>query len=225
MRKKPLFNYNSTKQLLEYWSEDKITLAELRQHGVEGRLHFGVKWNELRESNFNVRCSIDEDWLDISPEALKGPGMINLCNIMCKDKSDCKFVPPEIYLQEASDEERDNLGKMICSFENLFVSRDEVKNFDNLFGDIPPYLNSDHLDHSKELAAAVEAWMAIYVNKENLDPNKTYKQNIGKWIEDKQLKENKYLSIKGDINKTDSALGRVATMIGKDGCKKLKNLN
>lgn len=130
---KPDFNYYSIQQLLELWSEHKITIADLRQYGAEGKLQFLVKWNDLRENSFNLQCSIKDEWLDISPEDIKKPGDINFCNIRCKDNSNCKFDPPEIYLQETSDEERDNLGKLICSFKDLFVSHDDFQTFDMQF--------------------------------------------------------------------------------------------
>ncbi len=71
--------------------------------------------------------------------------------------------------------------------------------------EIPPYLNSMHPYYSKELAAAVRAWMYIYGDN-NLDlHNPSHKPQIEKWLRKTYEKDENILKVK--------TIERITTMV------------
>ena len=225
----PDFIFYSIEELVERWEESKISRKNLLKHGAQGTLVFGVNWNALRKANSNTSCCINRDWLDL-PATTIGQlspflkNKINLCQQLCTDKSNCTFNYTDELSNELREDSPDSFEAILCTEQNLLVKIGEVKQFESSSKDVPPYLNPDHKFYSEELAAAVAAWEALYVNNEAPDPSSTSKQNVEVWIKNKQVTEKKYLNIKGDINKSDTPLGRVATMIGKGGSKLFKKL-
>ena len=220
---KPDFEYYTITQLIERWTEYDITEKDLLQYGAEEQLEFVVRWDTLKKANCNLICSTNETWLDIprdAMESLKQSDKIDLCKFVCTNKSDCNFEYPAEYLAEISSAaEESNLDKVFCYRSNLLCKQKDVVRFDEQFKDIPLYLNPDNEFYCEELAAAVTAWEAIYINREDIDNAKTYKQNIVVWLEESAFQ------LKGDASRNDNQIGRVATLISKHGSTKVKNIN